>query len=233
MHLDRSRFLKLVTAISAATACPMACATTSPTEQVPIVAVPLDIKPIGDGSAPVAVAARTDPGLANAPEPPPSSLASGGLGIWGLPYDPAAPPKTCSMLKCGGPVHEAMGALRSSCKTLSEMLRPEPFQRFMTCMMAQNNTPNTCDLLLVGVAPGDCLEKWSSPPTIDPATATKCKPIVAACAGPNRSVHAGGPLTMEACQKLFSVTSARFDRKMIHCATEYCDEAPGLCYLTY
>lgn len=233
MDLDRSRFLKLVTAIGAATASPVACATSTPSEQVPIVSVPLDIKPISDGSAPMAVATQTDAAVATAPEPPPTSLASGGLGIWGLPYDPAAPPKTCSMLKCGGPIKEGMSALRSSCKRLSELLRPEPFQRFMTCMVAQNNTPNTCDLLLVGMDPGDCLEKWSSPPAVDPVTAAKCKPIVAACAGSNRSVHAGGPLTMEACQKMFSVTNARSDRKMVHCAIEYCDGAPGLCYLSY
>jgi hypothetical protein len=109
--------------------------------------------------------------------------------------------------------------------------RPEAFQRFLACLLERNNTADTCDLARVGTDPGECLEKWSSPPTIDPATAAKCKPIVAACAGPNRSIHANGPLSMDTCQRIFSVTTARSDRKMIHCVTEYCEEAKDLCYM--
>lgn len=203
------------------------CATTPPEPQV--VSVPLEIKPIAELKANAAIAVAP-PSASAAPTPPPSS-ASMSAGIWALPYDPAAPAKSCSQLRCPGPVHEAMGVLRSNCRSLSEALRPEPFQRFMTCLMAQNNTRNTCDLMLVGTDPGECLEKWSSPPALDPAAATKCIPIVAACAGGKRSVHANAPLTMEACQGLFSVTSAKAERKMVHCAMEYCDGAPELCYM--
>jgi hypothetical protein len=227
MEVDRGRFLKLVAALASATAVPMACATSNPEPQV--VSVPLDIKPIAEAKKPAAIAAAGPP-LEVAAEPPPSADPStSSLGIWALPYDSSAPPKTCAQLKCPGPTQEAMGALRMHCKVLSEGLRPEAFQRFMTCMMAHNNTPDTCDLTLVDDEPGSCLEKWSSPPAIDPATAAKCKPIVAACAGPNRSIHASGPLTLDACQRMFSATSVRADRKMIHCAIEYCDGAPGLC----
>jgi hypothetical protein len=225
MELDRGRYLKLVAALTSATAVPMACATSNPEPQV--VSVPLDIKPIAEARPPIATAAPPD--AATAPPPPGDPSMSLSAGIWALPYDPSAPPKTCAQLKCPGPTQEAMGALRMHCKALSEALRPEAFQRFMTCMMARNNTPDTCDLSLVDDEPGNCLEKWSSPPTIDPATAVKCKPIVAACAGPNRSMYAKAPLTLDACQRMFSVTSVRADRKMIHCAIEYCDGAPGLC----
>ena len=223
LNVDRRRFLELVTAIACAHAA--ACATTPPEPQV--VVAPLDIKPIAEMSKPIATSAPVDPGT-----PPPSAVPpSMSAGIWGLPYDSAAPPKACAQLRCPGPTQEAMGALRSQCRALSETLRPEPFQRFMTCMMSVNNTVSTCDLTLIGTEPGECLEKWSEPPTIDPATAAKCKPIVAACAGPNRSVYADKPISMEACQRIFSVTLPRAERKMIHCVTEYCDGAQGLCYM--
>lgn len=229
MNVDRTRFLKLVTAIAAA---PYACGT--PPE--PVVAVPIDVKPTPDGSS----RAMTGP-IPSAPPPeapserdaqPPkvdAPVAQGG-GIWDRPYDAAATPKSCAMLKCGGPIKEGMSALRGECRALEATLCPEPFQRFLGCMLERNNTRDTCDLRRVGTRPGECLEKWSSPPTIDPSTAAKCKPIVAACAGPNRSVHASGPLSLETCQAIFSVASPKVERKMIHCVTEYCEDAKDLCY---
>lgn len=227
MNVDRARFLKLVSAIAAA---PYACGT--PPE--PVVAVPVEIKPMADASSPIVIGAPPPgpPGTSMVPtdDGPPAAVAAGG-GIWDLPYDPAAPVKSCAMLKCGGPVKEGMSALRGHCRALEMTLRPEAFQRFLACMLERNNTADTCDLARVGTDPGECLEKWSSPPTIDPSTAAKCKPIVAACAGPNRSVHANGPLSMDTCQRIFSVTTARSDRKMIHCVTEYCEEAKDLCYM--
>lgn len=231
MNVDRSTFLKLVSAIAAAPYATSACGT--PPE--PVVAVPVDIKPMTDASTPPIVIGAPPPSPAGTSRPPiddesVAPIAAGG-GIWDLPYDPAAPPKSCSMLKCGGPVKEGMTALRSQCRQLEGTLKPEAFQRFLGCMLARNNTPDTCDLARVGTQPGECLEKWSSPPTVDPATVAKCKPIVAACAGPNRSIHASGPLSMQTCQAIFSVTTPRSDRKMIHCVTEYCEESKDLCYM--
>lgn len=224
MRVDRGRFLELVTAIAATPLC--ACQTSPPEARV--VVAPLDIKPIAETPPEAAVTARGDagPGVT-----PPMGSDVGGAGIWALPYDPSAPPKTCGQLRCGGPTTEAMGALKNSCRALEGALRPEPFQRFMTCMMAVNGTPDTCDLRLVDTDPGDCLEKWSSPPTVDPATAAKCRPLVAACAGTGRSPHADQALSMETCQGILSVTSARAERKMIHCVTEYCESAKDLCHM--
>ena len=224
MDVDRRRFLELVAALACVPA--LHCATTPPESTV--VVAPLDIKPISvDAGGPLAVVGTPPDAAAPAPPPP----ASSSLGIWGLAYDPAAAARSCAQLKCPGPSQEAMGALRSHCKALSDTLRTEPFQRFLTCMMAVNNTSSTCDLALVGTEKGECLESWSSPPAIDPATASKCTPIVAACNGPKRSVYAEGALSMETCQRIFSVTSAKGERRMIHCVTEYCGGAPGLCYM--
>lgn len=226
MRVDRARFLELVTAIAATPLC--ACQTSPPEARV--VVAPLDIKPIAE-TTPGASGAGAGGARGDArPGAIPPIATDTGAGIWALPYDPSAPPKTCGQLRCGGPTSEAMGALRNSCRTLEIALKPEPFQRFMTCMMAVNGTPDTCDLRLVGTEPGECLERWSSPPVVDPATAAKCKPIVAACAGANRSPHADEALTMETCQGILSVTSPRAERKMIHCVTEYCEGARTLCY---
>ena len=214
MRVDGARFRELVIAIAAAPCC--SCATTpAPPPEAQVAFVPLEIKPIAETKASAPVATSKPP---ESPPPAPSAR-----GIWTLPYDPTAPPKSCSQLKCGGPVNEAMGALRSSCKGFAEDLRPEAFQHVMTCLMRQNNTRNTCDLMLIGTSPGECLEGWASPPTLDPATASKCKPIVAACA------NAGATFTMEACQGLFSVTTSRAERRMVHCAMEYCSS--DLCYI--
>lgn len=218
MKVDRGRFLELMMVV---TATPMYCACATMPPEAPVVFVPLDIKPIAETKASTPGGASLAADAGTALETP--AAAPKAAGIWTTPYDPTSPPKSCSQLKCPGPVHEAMGELRSSCRGFAEDLRPEPFQRFMGCMMRQNNTRNTCDLMLIGTSPGECLEGWASPPTLDPSTAAKCKPIVAACGG------ADSPLSMEACQGLFSVTTAKAERRMIHCAMEYC--STDLCYI--
>jgi hypothetical protein len=226
VHLDRRRFLELVTAIAAGS-----CGGSTPEQHV--VTVPLDVRPLPEASAaPLAVGpapSRSDADRVTLPPVDPSAV--GGSGIWDFPYDPAAPPRTCAQLRCGGPTAEGMKALRSSCRSLEAMLRPEVFQRFLSCMLARNNTPDTCDLARVGTEPDDCLHKWTSPPSIDPSTAATCKPIVAACAGSRRSQHASKALEMQTCQAIFSVTTPRAERKMIHCVTEYCEDAKELCYM--
>jgi hypothetical protein len=220
VQVQRARFFELVAAIAASTAC------ATPKGDAPAVVVPVDTTPLP-------------------PPPPPAPIASGAVvpmetpvakathGIWDLPYDDKATPKSCAQIKCPGPTQEAFPVLKSNCKSLEQALRPEVFQRFMTCMLAHNNTPDVCDLSLVGIEPGQCLEKWSEPPQLDPASEAKCKPLVKRCAGQTRSVHADAPITLEACRGLMSITTARHEPKMIHCIVEYCDGAPGLCYIPY
>jgi hypothetical protein len=226
MQVDRALFLNLVTAIAAATGCPVACAASSGAERAPVTAPVVDV-PAPPPTAPVVAHLPL-----NAAAPPPPVIPAIRLGIWSPEYAPAGPPLTCAMLKCGGPVNEGMWSLRKACKIYSEMLRPEPFQRFMGCLMTQNNTAKTCDLALVDSDENGCLEHWSAPPTVDPATAAKCRPVVESCAA-RRGGESGRPLSMEACQKMFSVTSAKYDRKMIHCAMEGCGTAPIDCYMAY
>lgn len=235
MKVDRKKFLHLVAAMAGSVA---ACGT-KPEPQSAIM-VPVEAPP--DASSPlVATGPATAPEPARVAvtplpeeEPPAASVAaSGPAGIWALSYDPSAKAKSCADLKCPGPTQEAMSALRNACRSIEKRLATEPFQRFMTCMMGYNNTRNTCDLMKVGESPGECLHEWYATPKVDPATAAKCKPIVANCGGPKRSVHASRGITMDECQKLLSVANAKSEAKMIHCATEYCGEALKLCHGGY
>lgn len=229
MEIDRKRFLALVSAIGAQTACGAAQPDPAP--------IHVAIEPV-----PTAPSATPEPArrpLAPAPsqpvavDPPPAPAATS-AGIWAL--SPLDPPRSCAQLRCplGAPWQEAFRVLQHDCKGLEASLRPDAFQRFMACMIPQNGTRATCDLTLVGTDPGLCLERWSEPPVLDAATAAKCKPIVQRCNGPRRSPHAGaGSLTLEACQGILSVTKPNVESKMIHCITEYCDDAPRLCYMTF
>ena len=239
MQVDRTKFLHLAAAMAGSI---VACGT-KPEPQSAIM-VPVEAPQDAGSSAPLAVgppAATTserpvtppsDPDD-QAPSAPVASSPNASAGIWALSYDPSAKAKSCSDLKCPGPTQEGMSALRNACKTIEKRLATEPFQRFMTCMMGYNNTRNTCDLMKVGESPGECLHEWYATPKIDPATAAKCKPIVAACGGPKRSVHASKGITMDECQKVLSVTNPKSEAKMIHCATEYCGEALRLCHGGY
>lgn len=235
MHVDRKKFLHLATAMAAAT---VACGT-KPEPQSAIM-VPVEAPPDASTSLATAPTTAVAPTPTRAPPPPPeeaepspAALASGPGGIWKLSYDASAKPHSCADLKCPGPTQEAMGALRNACRTIEKRLSTEPFQRFMTCMKSYNNTSDTCDLRKVGESPSECLHDWWNTPSVNQATAAKCKPIVAQCGGPNRSVHASKGITMDECQKVLSVTNAKSEAKMIHCVTEYCGEALHLCHGGY
>lgn len=134
---------------------------------------------------------------------------------------------TCQNLRCPlpAPQNEAFKVLKADCKGLEDNLRPERFQEFMTCMMAQNNTRNTCDLMLVGTSRGECLENWNDHSRIDPATEPVCKRVLAACSKKRAST-----ITLADCQAVLSAASARGERKMIACMTEYCDDG-SVCYM--
>ena len=236
MNVDRKKFLHLVTAMAGAT---VACGT-KPEPQSAIM-VPVESAPDAAASAPVATApperstpVASEPREQKEDEPaaPVAASPSPG-GIWTLSYDPSAKAKSCADLKCPGPTQEGMSALRNACRTIEKRLATEPFQRFMTCMMGYNNTRNSCDLMKVGEKPGECLHGWYETPKVDPATAAKCKSIVAVCGGPKRSVHASKGITMDECQKVLSVANPKSEAKMIHCATEYCGEALTLCHGGY
>lgn len=228
MEIDRRVYLQLVAAIATSTAC-------GAKQDPPPVMVPIEIPPLP--SAPLATSPAPPPSSSRAESPSQDELetqpVSAAGGIWAQPYDPSARARSCAELKCPTPTQEGMGALRNACRTIEKRVTTETFQRFMTCMMARNNTRDTCDLMLVGEKPGECLHDWYDTPTIDPTTAAKCKPIVAACAGPNRSVHANASLSMSDCQKILSVTNPAAEKKMIHCVTEYCDGALSLCHGGY
>lgn len=226
MHVDRKKFRRLVTAMAATT---VACGA----KPEPQSAIMVPVETPEDASAPLATGTMP-PVPAPEDEPPSAPVANSGSGvIWDLPYDANAKPHACADLRCPGPSQEAMGVLRNACRTIERRLATEPFQRFMTCMKSVNDTIDTCDLRKVGESPGECLHGWYETPAVNPATAAKCRPIVAACGGPKRSVHASRGITMDECQKILSVTNPKSEAKMIHCVTEYCGEALRLCHGGY
>ena len=229
MEIDRARFFELMTAFAAAGTAATAC---EPAAQPTPINVP--VEPTGPASA-SAVASAPPPTAKKDREPPsdppPSSLPTG-AGIWAGPA-PSGAPQTCAALRCplSAPWREAFQVLLHDCRSLEAGLRPEPFQRVVGCLLSQNNTRTTCDLIRMSDSPGDCLEGWASPPALDPATEPKCRRLVGSCAA--RTQKTATTISLEACQGILSVTSPRGEPKMISCITEYCGEAPKLCYLAY
>jgi hypothetical protein len=212
MEIDRARFLALASAMSAA--CGGAAKHAAPIEAPAPAAPSASARPLG--------------------APPPVSSAAPKPrrpGLWG--YRPLEPARTCAAVKCfrGAPIDEGSGAFDGrECRHLEQGLRPDAFQRVMACVL-EPDADSPCDVPLFLAEPGGCLEKWAEPPELDPATAAKCKPIVARCNGPARSSFAGsGALTMDQCQGVLSVTRPAMHPRMIHCITEYCDDAPNVCY---
>lgn len=234
MEIDRGRFLFLASAIAASTTTAGACATTSGPNATAPVTVPaqpsataatIDVPPMTMTTVPMASAS-------GAPSSAPAATAPPSKGLWG--FSPLDPPKTCAALKCpvGAPYDEMRPVVARECRALEVGLRPEVFQRAMACLTQNGPGGGPCDVPLFGDDPGQCLEHWSEPPQLEAATAAKCKPILAACSGPGKSIHAGsGTLTMEQCQGILSVTKPSIQARMVHCITEYCDGAPGLCWM--
>jgi hypothetical protein len=224
MRVERSGFLDLVVAIAAGAA----CAKTQP-EPAPVV-VPVQPPPPVASSPPEPRAAPAPEREADAP------IATSDAGASRAPiatYDGPLP-RTCASLACplGAPFHEAFGILKADCRALERNLKKDAFDRFIGCMLAHNNTRETCDLTLMDEERG-CLQGWAEPPVVDASTEAKCKPIVARCTkkfDPKHS-HAKTVLTMQVCQGLLSVAAPAGERKMISCVTEYCEDGPRLCHI--
>lgn len=238
MKVDPKRFFSLVTALAGVTACAKDPAPDPP--PLP----PLEVRVPPQPEAPTATVAITQPPPQPAQEavsPLPAPVAEVAQASPIDTFDPSAK-HTCSELRCpGGPTSEGMRVLMHDCRKLEKGLRPEHFQRFVQCMLRQNNTRNTCDLRLVGTDPGDCLERWSDPKVLDTKAGAACAPVVQKCSAkplpPRGGKPTGGPpplpkaLTTAECTGILSVTKDAERPRMVACMTEYCEEAPRLCYM--
>lgn len=226
MKIDRALFLRLVPVVAAGSA-----RNSSPPAPPPIVAQPAP--PVSASTAPSSAASTSTPIAApSASSASSAGLASGGdAGAAAAAADASAPltKHACGHLKCplGAPFREAFSILKHDCKAVEQNFRPEAFQRVMACMMAHNDSRDTCDLSLWGTDPGHCLEGWHKG-NVDPATETACRRVTAAC-----KKSGNGALSMSDCQGMLSATAARGERKMIACMTEYCDHAPKVCYMAF
>jgi hypothetical protein len=225
MKIDRALFLRLVPVVAAGSAC-----NSSPPAPPPIVAQPAP--PVSASAAPSSAASTSTPIAApSASSASSAGLASGGDAGAAAAADTSAPltKHACGHLKCplGAPFREAFSILKHDCKAVEQNFRPEAFQRVMACMMAHNDSRDTCDLSLWGTDPGHCLEGWHKG-NVDPATETACRRVTAAC-----KKSGNGALSMSDCQGMLSATAARGERKMIACMTEYCDHAPKVCYMAF
>lgn len=225
VRVDRSRFLELVVAIGAGAACtrtqPEPAPVVVPVQPPPATATPSEAQAVASASSPEPVDAPVASD-AGPPARPPLATYDGPLA------------RTCASLKCPlpAPWQESFRILQADCRALERRLVKPTFDRFIGCMLAHNGTRETCDLTLMDEENG-CLLGWADPPELDPKTASKCKPIVAACAkkfDPAHS-HAKTLLTMQVCQGLLSVASPAGEHKMISCVTEYCEDGPRLCHI--
>lgn len=210
-----------------------ACAKEAPPAEVPVTP---EARPSAEVQIPPPAPVATDvPAVASAAPPVPSASVEPPPVSRMDDFDPKAK-HTCSELRCplGHPFAEGMRVLMPTCRTIEARLSPPRFQRFMQCMLRQNNTRSTCDLMLISPDPGGCLEGWASLTEIDPRTAATCAPIVQKCA----RIPARGnvpQLTTEACQRIMSSTreTPAVRKKMIDCTTEYCGQAESLCHGGY
>jgi hypothetical protein len=138
-------------------------------------------------------------------------------------FDPAGK-HTCAELKCpSGPTSEGMSYLVSRCKNFETALTAPRFQRFIQCMLKENNTQATCDARRIGTERG-CMEGWAKKTEIVADTASACAPVVKKC-GALRSTA----LSEETCQRMLSSVKPSGRKKMVACATEYCIQAESLC----
>lgn len=259
MKVDRIRFVELVTLLAGATACAPEPPRAAQGPDLPLPSQTVELpRPEASASTPSArgpIEPVQPPSVASA-EPPraapqvvPTQESAGPLPIDS--YDPNAR-HTCGELRCppGHPFAEGMKVLQHDCRGLERNLQPAAFQRFIQCMLRQNNTRATCDLLLVSTDPGGCFEGWTKIKASDPELRKTCAPIVARCGAkptppiaPNRTSVFGSPgrppqsapkakLSSDDCEGLLAATKDRKKPKMIACMTEYCEQAPDLCYIT-
>ncbi len=263
MKVDRIRFVELVTLLAGATACAAEPPKAAPGPDVTTPSRAAAPRPASSASGtssggpipptrPPSAGAIEPPSAAPQPAPASSdggaalatSEGSGPLLIDS--YDPAAR-HTCGELRCPG--KPIANVLQHDCRTLERNLQPAAFQRFIQCMLRQNNTRATCDLMLVSTDPGGCFEGWTKIKASEPEARKTCAPIVARCATkstppivPNRTSVFGSPgrgaravpkpnLGSDDCEGLLAATRGGAKPKMIACMTEYCEEAPTLCYL--
>lgn len=246
MKIDRQRFFSLAFGLAGVTAC-------AKEHDAPPVLAPLEVAVPPQPTPPTPLATEAPAPLAPSasaaaqptpPAPTTEAVLTSNIDV----YDPNGK-HTCSELRCptGHPFAEGMKVLQHDCRGLERGLRPEHFQRFIQCMLKQNNTRATCDLFLVSADPGDCLERWAEPKVLDTKTASVCAPIVQKCANrppprPYPGMRMPGqpippppppksPLTVAACQGVLSVTKDAARTKMVACITEYCEDAQRLCYM--
>jgi hypothetical protein len=257
MKVDRVRFVELVTLLAGATACAPEPPKAAPGPDVTLPSQSVELprpEAIASSSARGPIEPVQPPPVASA-EPPraapqvvPTQESAGPLPIDS--YDPTAR-HTCGELRCppGHPFAEGMKVLQHDCRALERNLQPAAFQRFIQCMLRQNNTRATCDLMLISTDPGGCFEGWTKIKASEPEARKTCAPIVSRCAAkptppivPNRTSVFGSPgrspqaspkpkLSSDDCEGLLAAAKDRAKPKMIACMTEYCEEAPTLCYL--
>ena len=248
MHVDKKRFVSLVAAIAGMTSCAKEAVPTPPLAPLEVAVPPQPAQPVATMSVASASPTESPTPISPASEGMPAPVAEGRASSVIDQYDPAGK-HTCGELRCppGHPFAEGLKVLMHDCRGLERGLKPEPFQRFIQCMLRQNNTRATCDLLLVSTDPGDCLERWHEPQVLDPQTATACSRIVQKCSAkspppPNgrkplrsfpatRKTAPTRQLTMNDCQGILTVTKDPSKPKMVACMNEYCEDAPRLCYM--
>jgi hypothetical protein len=218
MPIDRTRFLLLTAALSAA-ACGKAHKSSDD-------AAATDNNPTGPSAADEANAELKDGGGSGghaggghgggtgggrAGDGGVSGGGSGGTGgactdnSVGLPGD-------CSTLKAPGPSCESFSTTQSSCTTFKKALRPRVAQSAVACLLKASNTKAVCDFNKAS----SCFKDAVAQGCIDPATVATCDPIVKNC---------GSKLSAGTCERLLSAVTSKHTQAMVGCMNEGCDVA--------
>jgi hypothetical protein len=225
MKIDRTLFLQTMASFAVG-----ACGKEAPPPEAPQVLV-VNAPPVAPAPASGAeaspVAMRADAGTGGpAIVASPTTLATSKVDTLAAldAFDPNGK-HTCAELKCPlGPTAEGMSALVDSCKNLQNNLTAPRFQRFIQCMLKQNNSQNTCDLRIVGTSPGECMEGWANKVDVIPEAAALCAPARKKCDAFRSNAIPDGM-----CERIVSGVKPAARKKMVACTTEYCNQAGTLC----
>lgn len=200
MHVDRTRFLLLTSALAAA------CGP--------------KIAPGGRPPAPeVAGGSGGSKNVVDVPDPPedPKEAPDEPVPTSGCD-DMAGNPPSCSGMRVPGPACEqGMNVPENVCDAIAEVVKPRVAEALMTCLVERSRSGGTCG---PSDSIGDCatraLDKVCQ---VDSSYEQDCKDAAARCA---RYRAGRDPLSTEQCMRMVSATLPSERQRALSCISEGC-----------
>lgn len=222
MHIDRSRFLFLTSAIAAGTG---AC---TPRETMPVnlAATPDESKP--DASAPLALTGAAGAADASAGPVVPAASATTTTAVGTGPSCPdsdnmVGTPGNCGLLKAPGPQCESFADTKAECGRLAKSLKPKLAQRAVDCFLSKSGLRTVCDFQL----PETCAMEAVAEACIDPSVGSACDSILNNCPR-GRGRRGSSGLSRDECMRALSAVTPRNRSSVMSCVAESC--SIGSCF---